>query len=434
MTASFILKGHLIDTPIPAAFRVTENGYLVVKDGVIVGCFPALPETYRGLPLADYGDRLIVPGLCDTHVHAPQYAFRGLGMDLELLDWLNQRAFPQEARYGDLAYAEKAYGQFAQGLRESATTRVSVFATLHVPATLLLTEKLEAAGIRGFVGKVNMDRNAPDDLREESAAASLKSTEEWLGKAAGFRYVKPILTPRFIPSCTDELMNGLADIRRRENLPLQSHLSENDGEIAWVKELCPDASCYADAYARRGLLETGANTVMAHCVHPTETELRLLKERDVLASHCPGSNANLCSGVAPIRRYLDEGVRVGLGTDVAGGFSLSVFRAMTDAVQQSKLRSHYDASKPKPLSLAEAFYAGTKGGGTLFGKVGSFEPGYQADVLVLDDGALPSPAPLTVEERVERAVYLEEHVRLTAKYTAGEAVFIRQPCKGGTLQ
>lgn len=425
MKPSFILKGHLIHTPSPAGFSVIENGYLAVEDGKIVGCFPILPERYEGLPLTDFGDRLIIPGLCDTHVHAPQYAFRGLGMDLELLDWLNQHAFPQEALYVDLAYAHRAYGQFAQGMKESATTRASVFATLHAPASVLLAERLEAAGMRGFVGKVNMDRNAPDNLREESAAASLKSTEEWLEKAAGFRHVKPILTPRFIPSCTDALLDGLATIRKRDNLPLQSHLSENLSEIAWVKELCPAARCYADAYAIHGLLDPGANTVMAHCVHPTETEIALLKERDVLVSHCPASNANLCSGVAPIRRYLDEGIRVGLGTDVAGGFSLSIFRAMTDAVQQSKLRAHYDPDKPRPLSLAEAFYLGTKGGGTLFGKTGCFEPGYQADVLVLDDGGLLCPAPLGVEERLERAVYLADQVCLTAKYAGGEEVFNR---------
>lgn len=418
MNSSFVLAGHLIHTPTPDAFAVTENGFLVVENGAIAGCFQTLPERYAGLRLERFPNRLLIPGLCDTHIHAPQYAFRGLGMDLELLDWLNRHAYPEETRYADLAYAERAYGQFAAALGQSATTRASVFGTLHTPATLLLAKKLEKAGLRGYVGRVNMDRNAPDSLRETNAAIALKATEEWLDEAAKLTKIKPILTPRFVPACSDRLMDGLGQIRRERGLPLQSHLSENTGEIAWVKELCPDATCYADAYARHGLLD--AHTVMAHCVHPTEAETALLKERDVLVAHCPNSNMNLCSGVAPIRRYLERGVRVGLGTDIAGGFELSVFRSMTDAVQVSKLRSHYDAAHPRPLSLPEAFYLGTKGGGALFGRVGSFEAGCDADIVVLDDSRLAATGELSVCERMERAIYLEKDVRVEAKYVAGE--------------
>lgn len=422
MNTSFVLQGHLIYTPEPKQFAVMENGFLVVENGKITGCFPALPEAYAALPLIKYNDQLIIPGLCDTHLHAPQYAFRGLGMDMQLLEWLNVHTFPEEARYSDMAYAERAYSQFADALRGSATTRVSVFATLHVPATLRLTEMLEKAGLRGYVGKVSMDRNSPDDLREPSAAYALEQVEGWLEQAEAYRRVTPIITPRFVPSCTDMLMDGLARLRREHDLPLQSHLSENESEIAWVKELCPSASCYGDAYAIHGLMDEDANTVMAHCVHSTEAEARLLKARRVLVSHCPGSNTNLASGIAPIRRYLDEGVRVGLGTDIAGGYDLSIFRAMTDAVQVSKLRYCYDSKRPKPLMLCEAFYLGTKGGGTLFGKVGSFEPGYDADIVVLDDSGLPSPRQFTISQRLERMIYLEKDAKLTAKYVAGERV------------
>lgn len=422
MNTSFVLRGHLIYTPDAKRFEVLENGYLVVEKGCVTGCFSSLPERYTSLPFEDHENRLIIPGLCDTHLHAPQFTFRGLGMDLKLLEWLNEHAFMEEARYSDLGYADKAYTLFADALKHSSTTRLSVFATLHVPATLLLTEKLEAAGVRGYVGKVSMDRNSPDDLREQDADTALKQVESWLSQAADHRKVTPIITPRFVPSCSDALMDGLAELRRKHNLPLQSHLSENDSEIHWVKELCPNASCYADAYAIHGLMDEGANTVMAHCVHPVPEEMRLLKERDVLVSHCPASNTNLSSGIAPIRRYLEEGVRVGLGTDIAGGHDLSIFRAMADAVQVSKLLSCFDASKPAPLSLCEAFYLGTKGGGTLFGKVGSFEKGYEADILVLDDDGMPSPRPFTVTQRLERIVYLDKDVKLAAKYVAGESV------------
>lgn len=422
MNTSFVLRGHLIYTPDAKRFTALENGYLVVENGSVAGCFSSLPERYAALPLKNYENRLIIPGLCDTHLHAPQYTFRGLGMDLKLLEWLNEHAFSEESRYGDLAYADKAYTIFTDALKHSLTTRVSIFATLHVPATLLLTEKLEAAGVRGYVGKVSMDRNSPDNLREKDAGEALKQAEAWLEQAAAYHRVTPIITPRFVPSCSDALMDGLADLRRSHRLPLQSHLSENESEIQWVKELCPDASCYADAYVLHGLMDEGANTVMAHCVHPVPEEMRLLKQRDVLVSHCPASNTNLTSGIAPIRRYIEEGVRVGLGTDIAGGHDLSIFRAMADAVQVSKLLSCLDTSRPAPVSLCEAFYMGTKGGGTLFGKVGSFEPGYEADIVVLDDGGMPSPRPLTVTQRLERAIYLDKDVRLAAKYVAGESI------------
>ncbi|MDD3336638.1 MAG: amidohydrolase family protein [Eubacteriales bacterium] len=427
MNTSFVLAGHLITTPEPKAFSVLENGYLVIENGLIQGCYSSLPEKYAALPLQRYDHQLIIPGLCDIHVHAPQYAYRGLGMDLELLEWLNTHAFPEEAHYEQMEYAQKAYGQFVHDLQNSATTRASIFATLHVPATLLLTQLLEQAGMRGYVGKVNMDRNSPDNLRERDAKESLRQTEEWLTQTASFRRVRPILTPRFVPSCSDELLEGLAALRKRDHLPLQSHLSENENEIAWVKELCPAASCYADAYALRGLLEEDGSVVMAHCVHPTDGERKILKEKKVLVAHCPASNTNLCSGIAPIRRFLEEGISVGLGSDIAGGYELSMFRAMTDAVQVSKLRSCFDPLKPKPLSLSEAFYLATKGGGQLFGQVGSFEKGYQADIVVLDDSRIESARPLKVEERLERAIYLEKDVRITAKYIAGEPVKLSTP-------
>ncbi|MEG1889929.1 MAG: amidohydrolase family protein [Clostridia bacterium] len=419
MKPSFVLKGDLAFTPSKEAFSTFSQGFLVCENGRISGVFPVLPACYDALPCLDFSNCLIVPGLSDTHLHAPQYAYRGLGMDLELLEWLNSHAFPEEARYQDMRYAQAAYSQFADALTHSATTRACVFATVHVPATLCLMEALEKRGFHGYVGKVNMDRNSPDDLCETNAQAALAATEEWLARTAAFAHVKPVLTPRFAPSCSDQLLRGLGAMHQKSGLPVQSHLSENPSEVQWVRELCPQASCYGDVYARFGLLDGDAQTVMAHCVYPTETEIALLREHKVLVSHCPASNMNLSSGIAPIRRYLQEGVRVSLGTDIAGGYDLSIFRAMADAVQVSKLLFRYGEEHPRPLTLSEAFYLGTKGGGSLFGKVGSFEPGYACDAVVLDDSALVSPCPLSVEQRVERAVYLDRDVQIKHKYIDG---------------
>lgn len=419
----FVLAGHIVYTPDKNTFSITENGYLVCEGGHVTGVFATLPERFSALPLYRYTDCLIIPGLCDTHVHAPQYAFRGLGMDLELIDWLDRRAFPQELRYADLAYAERAYGQFVSALTQSATTRAAVFGTIHVPATLRLMEMLEKTGLRCLVGKVNMDRNAPDGLRDPEPDEALEQTEKWVKQALSrFERTRPILTPRFMPSCTDRLMEGLGELQRAYGLPVQSHLSENVSEVEWVRELCPWAESYGGAYARYGLFGGAAPTVMAHCVHPTDAEFDLIRRQDVLVSHCPASNANLSSGVAPVGRYLEAGIRVGLGTDVAGGFDLSIFRAMTDAVQFSKLRAHFMGMRERPVTLCEAFYMGTKGGGTLFGKVGSFEPGYLFDAVVLNDHRLKAPGALSIQERLERAVYLEKDVVIEHKFVQGSEI------------
>ena len=173
-----------------------------------------------------------------------------------------------------------------------------------------------------MVGKVNMDRNSPDYLREKSWRESVSRTEEYIDELKGFKNVRPIITPRFVPSCTDELMEGLKGIIEKTGLPVQSHLSENPEEIAWVKELCPDCPTYGDVYDKYGMLS--ASSIMAHCVHLTEREIMLLKDRGAFVAHCPESNMNLASGIAPVSRLLHEGINVGLGSDVAGGTTLSI--------------------------------------------------------------------------------------------------------------
>ncbi len=417
----FVIKGNLCYCESPARLITVPDGYLVSLDGRVDGAYARLPDQYAKLPLVDVGEHLVLPGLNDLHVHAPQFAYRGLGMDLELIEWLNTRAFPEESQYSDLKYAQRAYDLFVDAMRRSATTRLACFATLHVPATLLLMEKLEAAGLRGFVGKVSMDRNSPDILCERSAQAAAQDVETWLVESRRrFTHIQPILTPRFIPSCTDALMASLGDLMRRYEVPLHSHLSENRTEIRWVEQLRPDAASYADAYDRHGMLTP--RTIMAHVVYPEVDEIDLLRERGVMVAHCPASNMNIRSGIAPVRRLLKAGVKVGLGTDVAGGQTIDMMRAVTDAVQVSKLYWRLIDQKQAALTIAEALYLATKGGGAFFGKVGSFERGYETDVIIVDDTALPHPQPMTVAERVERALYLSGECKIVGKYVAGKQV------------
>lgn len=416
-----ILKGNIVYSKDLGHLEIMEQAFAICQDGLVKGVYKELPAEFAGAEVKDYGEDLIIPGLVDLHIHAPQYSFRGFGMDLELLEWLETNTFPEEAKFADLEYAEKAYDIFVENLKKSATTRACIFATIHREATMLLMDKLEKSGLASMVGKVNMDRNSPDYLREESYMASAEETVNWLKDVADREYknTKPILTPRFTPSCTDELMEELKKIQKAYQLPMHSHLSENPSEGLWVKELCPWSEVYADAYAKFGLFGLDCPTIMAHCVYSDEKEMGLMKERGVYVAHCPESNTNLSSGIAPVRRFLEEGIHVGLGSDVAAGSTENIFYAMGQAIQASKLRWRLQDSSLKPLTIEEVFYMATKGGGEFFGNVGSFEPGYEFDAVVLDDSRLKHPQNLSVKERLERMIYCADDREVKAKYVKG---------------
>ena len=323
---SFVLYGHICYTSNSNELKIFENSYLICINGISKGVFSSIPEEYKNLEVISYPDKLIIPGMIDLHVHAPQYAFRGMCMDLELMDWLNSYTFPEEEKYEDLEYARCAYSLFVEALRMSATTRACIFATRHRFATEMLMEMMEDSGLISYVGKVNMDREATEKLMEESVEIAAYHTFEWI-KETKDKYIntKPILTPRFIPCCTDQLMEVLREIQMTFGIPVQSHLSENQGEIDFVKILRPQNKFYGDVYNDYDLfgknddINTDVKTVMAHCVWSTDNEVELMKENGVYVAHCPTSNMNLSSGIAPIRKYLDLKLNVGLGSDVAGG-------------------------------------------------------------------------------------------------------------------
>lgn len=421
---NFIVKGNICYSESPEKIRTQEQGFAVCLNGVSQGVFPRIPEEFENLPVLDFGSKLILPGLTDLHIHAPQYGFRSLGMDLELLEWLNTRTFPEEERYEDQDYAREGYSIFAEDLKMGATTRLCAFGTIHRKSTEILMDCLEETGLISKVGKVNMDRNSSPGLTEESPERSLEETLLWLEETKDrYENVSPILTPRFVPSCSDELLKGLGEIARKQGLPVQSHLSENQGEIQMVKELCPWSEFYGDVYDRFGLFGGENPAIMAHCVWSGEKETLRMKERGVFVAHCAQSNANLASGIAPVRRYMDLGLKTGLGSDVAGGVHTSIFRAMADAIMASKLRWRLVDDSLKPLTAEEAFYLGTAGGGAFFGKVGSLEKGYEFDAVVMDDSALRSPRTLTLAERLERMIYLSESCRTEAKFVAGRRIF-----------
>ena len=415
----YLVHGDLCFSTAPRHIETMEASYLHVKDGKCISCYKELPEALSSLEIKDYSGNLIIPGMVDLHLHAPQYAYRGTKMDLPLLDWLNSNTFPEEAKYEDMNYAKAAYKNFVEDLKESPTTRAVIFATLHKEATLCLMDLLEKSGLETMVGKVNMDRNSPDYLTEHSAEEALENTRNWLQAIPkDYRHCHPILTPRFSPTCSDALMEGLGKIKKEKGIPLQSHLSENKAEIAWVKELCPGTKNYGESYDRYGLLQ---HSVMAHCVHTREDELELLKERECYICHCPQSNTNLQSGAAPVKHFLEKGAKLGLGTDVAGGANLSMFRAITDAIHVSKLRSCL-LLEDAAITVEEAFFMASLSGGGFFGKVGSFLTGYEADFLVYERKR-ESIREESLLERLEMLLYTEKELfRMKAKFVSGRQI------------
>lgn len=432
MGSNFIIKGNICQTPTSQKLDLHKNAYIVCTEGVSRGIFESVPEKYKNLEIIDYKDCLVFPGMVDLHIHAPQYSFIGMSMDLELLEWLKKYTFPEEEKYMDLNYAEKAYRIFVDSIKKSATTRACVFATIHRHATQLLMSLMENSGLISFVGKVNMDQGGTSEIFEKSAELSASETVNWINYATKeFTRTKPILTPRFVPSCSNGLMKEIGKIQAGYGIPVQSHLSENRKEVEYVKSLHPSNAFYGDVYDEYGLFgknnlaDQPFNTVMAHCVWSADEEVELMKQNGVFIAHCPASNMNLTSGIAPIRKYLDMGINVAIGTDVAAGDSISVFRAITDTIKASKMYFRLINDAYKPILFSEAFYIATKGGGKFFGSVGSFENGYEFDAVILDDSILPSPRELTLRERVERAVYLGlDEKGIIAKYVRGQKIDI----------
>jgi len=415
---ALIIKGNIISASKFGEIEIFENSYLVSKDGVIEGIYKDLPNEFKNEKVDDYGDALVMQSLSDMHLHAPQYPMLGMGMDLPLLDWLNTYTFPTEANFKDEKLAREIYKKLAHELIKNGTTRVAMFSSLHKNATLILMEELEKAGVCGYVGKVNMDRNGGKDL-EETTKESIEETKKWL-KECHFEHVKPIITPRFTPSCTNELMEELGKIANENHLPIQSHLSENTGEIAWVKELHPDCLEYWESYKKYNLWNN--KTLMAHCVHSSLRERKAMKDADVYVVHCASSNNNLISGYAHIKDMIKDGIKVVLGSDIAGGDKISMLDNVAETIRASKARNIMDEWKTGFLTVEEAFYLATSAANEFFDEKPGFAKGNKLHALVLDDSKLISVKKLSVKERFERAIYRREEDAIKAVYSDGRKV------------
>ena len=416
-----IYKAHILYTKERSRFEVFENGYIAVDaDGRVTGVASDLASLdSQDAEIVDFGDRLLIPAMNDMHVHAPQVHNQGVAMDLELLPWLQNYTFPEESKYADVRYAERMYRRFLHTQWLFGTMRSVVFGTVHTESTRLLMKLYQETGMGAMVGKVAMNRNCPEALCEEVEAA-VEGNEQLIAEFnQPDALVRPIITPRFVPSCTPELLKACGQLANTYQLPVQSHLSENVSEIAWVAELEPESKSYGDAYNRYGLFGQ-TPTIMAHCVWTKGEELELMKRNGVMVAHCPTSNFNLSSGLAPVRTLLDEGLRIGLGSDISGGHDLNMFRMLVYAIQVSKMHYLHDHNKAF-LTLPEVFWIATKSAGSFFGKVGSFEPGYEFDALVIDDRVL-YPAEYSLIERLERFIYLGDDRQIEHRFCRGKEI------------
>lgn len=333
----------------------------------------------------------LIPGLIDTHNHAPQYAQRGRGQGLHILDWLDTITFPNEAKFADPTHARRIYSACIDGFLKQGITTASYYASAHGPATQILADLCVEKGQRALVGKCNMDRNAPDYYRDASAEDSLQVTEACIAHIRAIdpdaTLVQPVLTPRFAITCTPELLTGLGKIAKREpDLPIQTHFNEAQQEMNATKSLFPQFDSEVDLYNDYNLLTP--RSILAHCCYMTPYEFDRFAEIGCGVAHCPVSNMTIGGGfmTAPIREFLRRGINVGLGTDSGGGFSSSLLDAMRMALVASNAREVASDGKDKALSLEELFYMATLGGARvcgLEGKVGNFAVGKEFDACVV---------------------------------------------------
>ncbi len=383
---AFIIKGIIISSSSTKQLIVYNPGFMVVNDqGNIQEVTKNNPRaTYPTHAFFDHSTDLIIPGLIDLHNHLPQFAYAGLG-DGQLLEWLNNYTFPREQQFEDPLIAQKAASQFFSSLAAVGTTTTVTYATVHEQATDIAFAAAEKSGLRTIMGKVMMDQNAPKKLQEsptESLAASERLIKKWHGKNNKLFYA---ITPRFAITCSAELLKKSASLANTYGTYIQTHLAENTKEVAMVKKLFPNNKDYTDVYHKAGLL--GPKTLMAHSIYLSDEEKKLLHETQTTVIHCPTSNRFLMSGIMPARNYLEAGMRIGLGSDVAGGYSLSMLHEIRESIESSKALSVFDATHPAPITLEEGFYLATLGGATALGlnaTIGSLEVGKAADFVVLN--------------------------------------------------
>lgn len=441
LAPSFALRGTLVDciadpfmVPDTEAVRYFPDGLMVVDQGHIaaLGPFADLQATYAHLPLVDYSGQVITPGFIDTHIHYPQTGMIAAYGE-QLLEWLNQYTFPTERHFQDLAHARRVADLFLDELLKNGTTTALVFAAVFPESVEAFFEAALARNLRMISGKVLMDCNAPDYLRDTPQTGYAQSKaliEKWHGRGR----LAYAVTPRFAGTSTEAQLKLAAQLLDEfPDVYLHSHLSENVNEVAWIRDLFPQYSGYLDVYDQTGLVRE--RSVFAHGVQLTEEEFQRLSAAKAALSFCPTSNLFLGSGLFRLDRAksAESPVRVGLGTDVGAGTSFSMLQTANEAYKVAQLRH-------QALSPFQALFLATLGGAQalrLEDKIGSFKPGNEADFIVLNPSATPllalrNQAPLTPDlatmaDRLFSLLIMGDDRAVTATYILGQRYIPSDP-------
>ncbi|MBS4099753.1 guanine deaminase [Tsukamurella paurometabola] len=379
-----IYRCRVLDTPddpfAGGELRSHEDAGIAVEAGVIVdrGEFRTVVERHPGVDIVDLREGVLLPGLVDTHVHYPQIrAIGGLGM--ALLDWLDQCALPEECKLADPEYARTVAREFLTGLTAAGTTTALVFGSHFADAVDALFDEADRVGVRVTAGLVTSDRNLPEPLLSSPARSydeGRKLAERW----HGHRRLRYAVTPRFSYSTSPEMLeSGAALAADVPGLWFTSHINENPAEIAAVIDQFPGSADYLDTYHRHGLIHE--RSVLAHNAHPTDAELALMAGAGASVAHCPTSNSALASGSFPLRRHLDHGVTVALGTDVGAGSGFSLFKEGLQAYFMQQLLQ----GDGVPLTAAHLLHLATRAGATALGldDVGDLSVGRQFDAVLV---------------------------------------------------
>lgn len=408
------IRGFLIDSPSPGRLRGVRDGALLIEDGHITsyGDYEAVRASHVGLNIRwmHSPETVVIPGLIDIHAHLPQYPAVARHAEA-LLPWLKRHAFPLEKQFR-AATAKVQAPAFFEDLARHGTTCAMLYAAVYEDSADACFSAAEKSGLRITLGKVMMDVGSYGGLglakvADQSCEESEALCRKWHGRDGG--RLEYAFTPRFAVSCSAELMRRAAKLAAKYDTSIQTHLSENIEELAAIKDLFPDQIDYTDVYERAGLL--GRKSIFAHCLHLSDREIDRLASTQSVVAHCPTSNLFLASGLMPMDRLKRAGLRIGLGSDVAGGPELNMWQVMRSAVETQSARHTMDRSIPR-LTPAEAFHLATQGGAEALGKeslIGSFEIGKEADVVVLD---LASITPYGRKTNAHASLAMEDVITL----------------------
>ncbi|XP_078531885.1 guanine deaminase isoform X1 [Lissotriton helveticus] len=436
-TIKHVFKGTFVHSTWNSPMEILENYILGVSSTGKIEFFEEEDKQLKaakewGFNVLDIRqlkkDEFFIPGLVDTHIHAAQYSFTGSAVDKPLLHWLKDYTFPTEAKYENEEFARNIYSKVVSRTLKNGTTTACYFATIHTDSSLILADIANRFGQRALVGKVCMDKNEIYPEYKEDTSTCLAETTRFVKELLDKKYsrVKPIITPRFALSCTEELMSELSNMAADWDIPIQSHISEAKEEVLSVKAMYPHRENYSKVYESNKLLTR--KTVMAHGCQLSNEELDIFKMNGAAISHCPNSNISICSGLLDVRNVLKRKVKLGLGTDVAGGYSSSMLDAIRRTMDTSKILFIQDP-RVEVLTFQEVFRLATLGGSQALGLddiIGNFEVGKDFDALLISPGESSSPFDVfdddTKEDVIQKFIYLGDDRNITEVYVAGNII------------